>query len=403
MSQPAARAVCERCRRPSVTCWCAHLPQLPSKTRVLVLQHPRESRVAIGTARMAHLALPNSLLRVGVDFSADPVVAAALAAPGDAYLLFPGAHARDIRTLPPAADRPITLVVVDGTWSQARTLVRRNPLLAALPRLAFVPRRPSDYRIRREPTDFCVSTIEALTEALNVLEPPRPSPDGTMKGEPDAAPFDPLLAPFRVMVARQETYAVEVASSRHQKRQRAPGRTPPSLGKRLAADWARLVCVHGEANAWPVRHPERRAPELVHFAAWRAATGERHETVLSPRGPLAPFTIEHLGLSAAQLAGGASVAAWLSSWQSFARPDDIFVHWGSFQLALAAGEGLPMPRRRFDLRGELTQAALRPPGGTLEDCVAQLGAPPPPLGFAGRGGRRLSALAALLSELVARA
>src|SRR5207248_477171 len=156
----------------------------------------------------------------------------------------------------------------------------------------------------------------ALTEALNVLE---------------ASPFDPLLDPFRVMVDRQQWYASEVRSSRHQRRQRAPRRPSLTLGARLAAEWARLVCVHGEANAWPVRHPERRDPELVHFVAWRPATGERHETVLAPRAPLAPFTTAHLELSTAQLDAGDSIAAWLQSWRAFARPDDVLVHWGSFQ------------------------------------------------------------------------
>jgi len=66
----------------------------------------------------------------------------------------------------------------------------------------FTPRRRSDYdRIRKEPADFCVSTIEALTEVLNVLEP-------------DGAPFDPLLLPFRTMVDRQERFATEVAGAR---------------------------------------------------------------------------------------------------------------------------------------------------------------------------------------------
>ena len=68
------RSVCARCRRPPVVCYCAVLPSLPARTRVLLLQHPRERHVAIGTARMAHLALPSSTLRMGVDFSRDEVV-----------------------------------------------------------------------------------------------------------------------------------------------------------------------------------------------------------------------------------------------------------------------------------------------------------------------------------------
>jgi DTW domain-containing protein YfiP len=354
---------------------------------VLVLQHPRERRVGIGTARMAQLALPNSVLRVGIDFAADPVVTSTLAGAAPSYLLFPGPGARDVRELA-ALEQPITLVVVDGTWSQARTLVRVNPALAALPRIAFTPRRRSEYdRIRKEPADFCVSTIEALTEVLNVLEP-------------DGEPFDPLLLPFRAMVDRQERFANEIGASRHQRsypRERRKRR--PTLAMRLAAEWPRLVCVQGEANGWAVRDPARHDPVTVHFVACRPATGELYEAVVAPRRPLAPLTPRHLELTGERLAAGVSVEEWQRSWEAFCKPDDLLVQWGSFYTNLAASEGLRLAQRRIDLRGELTQSSLRPRGGTLEECAAQLGTTMTPLGLDGRGGRRLAALVSVLETI----
>ncbi len=381
--------MCARCRRPEVVCYCAQLPRLPTRTQVLVLQHPRERRVGIGTARMAQLALPNSVLRVGIHFAEDPVVQALLGGAAPSYLLFPGPDARDVRELP--REQAITLVVVDGTWSQARTLVRLNPALAALPRIAFTPQKPSAYdRIRREPADFCVSTIEALTEVLNVLEP-------------DGERFDPLLVPFHAMVDRQERFATEVASSRHQKRHREPAPRGPTLAMRLAAAWPRLVCVQGEANGWPARDPERHDPEIVHFVACRPATGELYEAVVAPRRPLAPLTPRHIELPAARLAAGGSVESWQRSWQAFCAPDSVVVQWGSFYASLATAEGLTLPPRRIDLRGELTQSSLRPRGGTLEDCVARLQMAVAPLALDGRGGRRLAALVSLVTAIAAEA
>jgi len=78
-SRTCARALCERCRRPTSVCYCAHITPLQTRTRVIVLQHPRERDVGIGTARIARLCLPGAVLRVGIDFSDDPVVQAALA------------------------------------------------------------------------------------------------------------------------------------------------------------------------------------------------------------------------------------------------------------------------------------------------------------------------------------
>ena len=90
--------------------------QLPTTTRVVLLQHPRERDMAIGTARMAHLCLPNSELHIGVDFEAQAEVTRALSNPErPAILLYPGEGARDVVKEPPTG--PVTLVVVDGNMA----------------------------------------------------------------------------------------------------------------------------------------------------------------------------------------------------------------------------------------------------------------------------------------------
>src|SRR5579871_5910433 len=102
----------------------------------------------LGTARMAHLALSHSELYEGVRFEAHPTVAALIADPRT-HVLFPGPGAKDVSELGGAL--PGTLLVLDGTWSLARKLLKENPALQRLPRVGFVPRRPGNYRIRKEP------------------------------------------------------------------------------------------------------------------------------------------------------------------------------------------------------------------------------------------------------------
>ena len=386
--RPPRRACCDRCERPLVVCVCAHLTPLATRTRVLLLQHPRESRVGVGTARLAHLALPASTLRVGLDFAADAVVQAVLAGPSPAYVLFPGPSALDVADLP--RDVAITLVVLDGTWWQARKLLRLNPALAALPRVAFTPLRPSDYhRIRRQPAAHCVSTIEALAETLAALEP-------------GGADFDRLLDPQRALVARQEWFATTVHSQRHQLsvRTRRPSRRA-RLAAALQAAWPRLVCVQGEANAWSARNPDRPAPEIVHWVAHRPATGETYEAVVAPRAALAPSTPVHIGLSAARLLGGGPLSSWHGGWRAFSRPGDLLVQWGHYYGELAATNGLPLGTEGegIDLRAEASQA-LRRRLGTVDDCLAALGVLPARLGLEGRGGRRLAGLVAAVAALL---
>src|SRR6478609_8486264 len=85
------RAVCARCRRPESVCYCKHLTSIETKTRIVLLQHPRERDMAIGTARMASLCLPNAELHVGVRWQGSTALAEALSDPArPAALLYPG-------------------------------------------------------------------------------------------------------------------------------------------------------------------------------------------------------------------------------------------------------------------------------------------------------------------------
>jgi DTW domain-containing protein YfiP len=48
--------------------------------------------------------------------------------------------------------------------------MRESPGLLALPRLRFQPRELSRWIIKRQPRDYCLSTIEAIHELLLALE-----------------------------------------------------------------------------------------------------------------------------------------------------------------------------------------------------------------------------------------
>jgi DTW domain-containing protein YfiP len=166
---------------------------------VVILQHPREARLAICSAFMTRLALVNAELHRGVRFGDHARVREVAAEPGTALrwrvgrpepgsgLISRGRGAR------PAAEAvpPPALLVIDGTWLQAERMLRDNPFLAALPRLAVRPDLPSGYGdLRREPGPEHLPTIEAVALALGALE-----------GEPHR--FEPMRTRFRELVERQ--------------------------------------------------------------------------------------------------------------------------------------------------------------------------------------------------------
>ncbi|KIU44374.1 DTW domain-containing protein [Pseudomonas putida] len=181
-----SRIHCERCLRPQTHCLCALIPRLDSRTRVLLLQHPSEVNHALNTARLAALGLRNAELWVGEVFED---LEQWLTQPGyRTGLLFPGEGAQALQAYA-GDERPWLLVVPDGTWRKARKLLHVNPLLATLPRVTLGALQPSRYRLRKAPGEGALSTIEAVTQALNVLEAP--------------ALFDALLRPFDALIEGQ--------------------------------------------------------------------------------------------------------------------------------------------------------------------------------------------------------
>ncbi|WP_192985219.1 tRNA-uridine aminocarboxypropyltransferase [Pseudomonas sp. EggHat1] len=195
------RPTCSRCQRPLGHCLCPLIPDLESRTRVLVLQHPSEVGHALNTARLATLGLRHAELRVGEVFDDLPQL---LAQPDyRACLLFPGAEAVAL-TGYASKEKPLLLVVPDGTWRKARKLLHLNPLLAALPRVSLSAAAPSRYRLRKAPAEGALSTIEAIVAALDVLEAPRR--------------FDALLRPFDALIEGQiAAMGEEVFTRNHQR------------------------------------------------------------------------------------------------------------------------------------------------------------------------------------------
>lgn len=160
---PGLPGRCQRCHLVSRYCICADVPTVDSLTRVVFVRHVRETEKTTNTARIAALALSGAAELVeytGVDDRAAEVVAGL----PDPWLLFPG----DAPESP--AGRPSHLVVLDGTWRQARRMLRRLPRLAAVPRLSLAPQGDEVPRLRRAPSHVGLSTLEAVAGALDLLE-----------------------------------------------------------------------------------------------------------------------------------------------------------------------------------------------------------------------------------------
>ncbi len=182
------RTTCPRCLRPGPLCYC-HLIEVESAgIDLIILQHPREAKHPLNSARIASLGISNCQLWVGEDFSAHQGLQQVLAEKA-CYLLFPGNNARDSAQVL-AQHRPEVLIIIDGTWRKARRIYHRNRPLQQLPAIVLNDTGRSNYRIRKAPKESALSTIEATVALLRQA-----------CGQPDA--HSSLLRAFDWMIDQQ--------------------------------------------------------------------------------------------------------------------------------------------------------------------------------------------------------
>jgi DTW domain-containing protein len=192
------RELCLQCLNARAICYCAELRPFRAEIEIVILQHPLERKRSIGSARMTHLSISNSRLIWGSTFSRNAVVNALIAnAENHCVALYPGPASVPIERLTPGEAWPtgkkLVVFVIDGTWINARKMMQRSPNLMALPQICFMPGRESQYRFRKQPASYCLSTLEAVHQLLSVLDP-----------KTDASV---LLRLFGQLVERQVGYA----------------------------------------------------------------------------------------------------------------------------------------------------------------------------------------------------
>jgi DTW domain-containing protein len=156
---------CVRCLLQLEICVCGALPRVEARTEIILIQHVTEQFLTSNTGRFAALALPNSRIVAyggGATFDARP-----LCDPATALLYSSGpAPARS------PARVPERLIVLDGSFRQARRMYKRTPELRDLPEFSLPAPRITPTRLRRPTQPEGMSTIEAIAAALSALEGP---------------------------------------------------------------------------------------------------------------------------------------------------------------------------------------------------------------------------------------
>ncbi len=170
------REFCYRCYRPKSSCFCSLVKSFDTRIKIIILMHPKEAKYERnGTGRLARLALNNSEIIIGIDFTHNPRVNDIIFNEQNlCYLLYPGDKALSLEydniddLL--KTKKNIVVFVIDGTWPCAKKMVRLSKNISSLSRISLTPTKASRFFIKEQPQKFCLSTIEAIHLLLSVCQ-----------------------------------------------------------------------------------------------------------------------------------------------------------------------------------------------------------------------------------------
>jgi DTW domain-containing protein len=214
MSEPTATAEpvadCPHCGKPMPLCICDSVTPIENRIGILILQHPQEQDRALGTARLTARHFKDAVVKIGLSWpSLSKALGRAVHDPSRWAVLYLGSAkvsefdtdaeivAVNRKGEMEEGQRAILkeiegIVLLDGTWSQAKALWWRNAWMLKCQRVILGPRQPSRYgHLRQEPRRDGLSTIEAACLMLGALEK-RPDIAATLN-----ASFERMLARYR--------------------------------------------------------------------------------------------------------------------------------------------------------------------------------------------------------------
>ena len=300
----------------------------------------------------------------------------------NAALLYPGRGSRLISDLKDD-EKPEQLVVLDGTWHQAKTLFRDVPCIGDLPRYHLSPEMPGEYRIRLEPTDTSLSTIEAVAQALSFLEPQTIGLEG-------------LYHAFNTMIETQlahpkASYDGTVLERRKQAK--------PNIPHQLIHNWNNLVLAYGESIGGE-RAMEARAQGIkrkpVFWVAQRLRNSETFACAIESGHTIDQQVLEHLRLDKTDFSNTLSSVEMRRRWLEFIQPHETLVVYNSSTLGLLKQVDIEMP-------SSLVLKAVKLDAGqansSLECVLDACKLVPESNGLPGRAGKRLGGLLAYARHL----
>jgi len=155
----------------TVNCFCNKLTTIELKTKISLTIDKKEVWLPSNTAHLAIKSLTNSNQFVRGHkniFLEESFLDQEIYHP---LYLFPCENAVELTSeLVNSFEKPINLIVPDGTWRQAKKVQRRERFLSSIQAVKITPKTKTIYPLRRQKYEFGLCTHEAIAFALEIIE-----------------------------------------------------------------------------------------------------------------------------------------------------------------------------------------------------------------------------------------
>lgn len=362
-----------------------------------MVQHPKEQFHPLNTVRIAEMSLENSV----VIRSPLGGIEAAIKRAGisdDAAIVYPSRDAEALEELAPD-DYPREVILLDGTWHHAKTLLRDVPAFDKYRRVRFTPPAPSEYRIRQEPKADYLSTIESIAHVLSVLEGNTPGIEG-------------LRETFRRMIDRNVDARKPADAGRDTRYRRRSVERAHRFPGELLCDAENAVVLYAEGTRPFSRRRDddgsRKEPLVIY--AVRPETSESLRLLLRTEAEAPERLMGHLGLTAEEVAQeGLSHREAAEALRLFIKGSDTLFAWNASSGAIIKEVGFKGPEalqlkgaycdwslyleQREKLGAVVSQSAR---WGGMGDIIERRGIEPVAVEGPGRGPLRVAQTIAVL-------
>ena len=166
------REKCYECYRPKKSCMCDYIEKIETNTKFVIIMHPKEfKKTKNNTGRFTHQSLPNSKIYIGIDFNNDDEINSIIQDKNNScYVLYPGNDSIKLnhQTIQ-VKNKTNVIFIIDSTWPCSNKILAVSKNINALPKVSFVHDKSSAYKIKTQPNEYCLSTIESTLCILELL------------------------------------------------------------------------------------------------------------------------------------------------------------------------------------------------------------------------------------------